>query len=209
MERNMSYLHKPFPSISFIFGLYLFAGSTQASVGWIFENEQLTGATGVEISGSLYNVSFIDDSCINAFDGCDSVDDFTFKTQDDALVAANALLDQVLLDANSSMLLLDSDPETTFGCVQLFTCIIIVPHDTDVAANSMSGIFTTNRAANFSVDEAVPGGGLFRDQNTETNGETFVYAKFTSAQPVPVPAAAWLFGSALLGFAGISKRKRT
>ncbi|MEW8366491.1 MAG: hypothetical protein AB2700_09655, partial [Candidatus Thiodiazotropha taylori] len=31
---------------------------------------------------------------------------------------------------------------------------------------------------------------------------------FLSVNPVPIPAAAWLFGSGLLGFIGVSQRKR-
>ncbi|MFD2113152.1 VPLPA-CTERM sorting domain-containing protein [Thiorhodococcus fuscus] len=34
------------------------------------------------------------------------------------------------------------------------------------------------------------------------------YLSFTAASPVPVPAAGWLFGSAMLGLAGIAKRRK-
>lgn len=34
------------------------------------------------------------------------------------------------------------------------------------------------------------------------------YLSLTSASPVPLPAAGWLFGSAILGLAGIAKRRK-
>jgi len=40
-------------------------------------------------------------------------------------------------------------------------------------------------------------------------GTAFGEFTFAAAQPVPVPAAIWLFGSGLLGLVGIARRKRT
>ena len=48
--------------------------------------------------GNLYDVQFLDGSCISLFNGCDDVSDFTFQTQAAAILASQALLDQVLLD---------------------------------------------------------------------------------------------------------------
>jgi hypothetical protein len=205
----MKNLHIPFLNITFIFGLFLFVSSVQASVGWIADSGQLTGATGVNVNGTLYSVSFIDDTCINTFDGCDSVDDFAFKTEEDAVAAAAALLEQVILDTNSVMLTVDSDPELVSGCDQFFTCKLIVPYFPNVQAGFSNVAWADNWAAAQEVMDTTAISAISRDQYLETNGDVFVYAKFTSAQPVPVPAAVWLFGSALLGFAGISKRKCT
>ena len=53
----------------------------------------LTGATDVDVDGTLYDVQFLDGSCISLFDGCDNAtDDFAFTTNADALVAAQARL---------------------------------------------------------------------------------------------------------------------
>jgi hypothetical protein len=41
------------------------------------------------------------------------------------------------------------------------------------------------------------------------NGKKQSFPAFASAPAVPLPAAAWLFGSALLGLVGIARRKRT
>ena len=40
------------------------------------------------------------------------------------------------------------------------------------------------------------------------NGESFTRAAFVATTPVPLPAAAWLFGSGLLGLIGIARRKK-
>ena len=52
----------------------------------------LTGATGVNVEGTLYDVEFVDGTCAALFDGCDSVNDFTFSTEADALVASQRCL---------------------------------------------------------------------------------------------------------------------
>ena len=55
----------------------------------------LTGATGVNVNGTVYDVEFVEDSCVVAFSGC--AVQLAFSTQSDALAAAQALLDQVRL----------------------------------------------------------------------------------------------------------------
>ena len=52
---------------------------------------QLTGATGVDVSGTLYDVTFEEGSCAEVFSGCDNVsDDFDFDTVAAAEAAAKA-----------------------------------------------------------------------------------------------------------------------
>ena len=48
----------------------------------------------------------------------------------------------------------------------------------------------------------------FTATDTLFNGEDFTIAQFIYLTPVPVPAAAWLFGSGLLGLIGIARRKK-
>ena len=75
----------------------------------------LTGATGVDVDGTLYDVEFVDGTCVALFDGCDSVTDFTFSSEADALAASQALLDQVFLDTAQGDF--DADPGLTSGCI--------------------------------------------------------------------------------------------
>ena len=83
----------------------------------------LIGATGVEVSGTLYDVEFIDGSCIGLFSGCDEASDFAFTTQAAALVAAQVLLDTVFVG------FFDETPYATVTCEPyIFPCDAYIPY---------------------------------------------------------------------------------
>ena len=86
---------------------------------------QLTGAKGVIVDGSLYDVSFKDGTCITLFSGCDQISDFTFSSQTSAIKASKALLDQVFVDG---MYLFDTFPALTTGCTVSNQCYIYTPY---------------------------------------------------------------------------------
>ena len=75
---------------------------------------QLLGASNVNVGGTLYNVQFIDGTCVALFNGCNEASDFTFTEPVSALSAAQALLDQVFLDGPSGSF--DSIPYLTANC---------------------------------------------------------------------------------------------
>jgi len=50
-------------------------------------------------------------------------------------------------------------------------------------------------------------GALINDGDDEINGVLGLRGDFRPPSEVPVPAAVWLFGTALLGFIGISRRR--
>jgi len=108
--------------------LVLVASSAQAATLNVVGG-QLLGASDVLVDGSLYNVEFLDGTCIDLYSGCDDVSDFTFQTQAAALLAAQALLDQVFLDGAD---LFDTNPELTFGCVDTGLCEAGTPYVFDV-----------------------------------------------------------------------------
>lgn len=64
---------------------------------------------------------------------------------------------------------------------------------------------TVTGAASFDVD--ILTGGTWSDVVTQAGGAAVIYSDHTLT-PVPVPAAAWLFGSALLGLAGIGRKRK-
>jgi hypothetical protein len=76
--------------------LVLMAGGAQAATLNVVGG-QLHGAFGVDVGGTLYNVEFLDGTCIALFNGCDAVSDFTFQSSALAAAASQALLDQVFL----------------------------------------------------------------------------------------------------------------
>jgi hypothetical protein len=51
-------------------------------------------------------------------------------------------------------------------------------------------------------------GALISDGDNEINGVLGLDSNFTPIPSVPVPAAVWLFGTALIGFVGMSRRRK-
>lgn len=85
----------------------------------------LLGASGVDVGGVLYDVAFVDGTCIALFDGCDATSDFAFTDGASATAAAQALLDQVLFDGAQG--LFDSFPLLTNGCSFDLFCFVGFP----------------------------------------------------------------------------------
>ncbi|UIP28854.1 hypothetical protein [Photobacterium sp. TLY01] len=86
---------------------------------------QLTGAWNVEVEGTLLDVKFMDGTCIELFNGCDSSTDFYFTTSSAATAASQALLDTVFLDGIDGQF--DSSPDLTLGCEDPDLCRIYTP----------------------------------------------------------------------------------
>ena len=171
----------------------VFALSTNSAT-LVTNGGQLLGAADVDVGGTLYDVSFLDGSCDSLYGGCSS---FTFNTQADAALASQALLDQVFIGA------FDSNPSLTNGINSPLEGEVRTPWVTNL------GVVTLMLARNgddsdfldFVFDDAVA---VSEDTG---NSAIAVYAVWAPS-PVPLPAAAWLFGSALLGLAAV-KRKKT
>ena len=67
------------------------AGPAAAATLLVNGSGQLTGAAGVNVNGTLYDVTFVEGTCFDLFTGCDALADFTFITAADALAASEAL----------------------------------------------------------------------------------------------------------------------
>ena len=74
--------------------LLVMVGS-HARAGLIFNNtnDQLLGADNVLVNGMLYDVRFMDGTCVSLYTGCDDVSDFLFQTPVTATAALQALTD--------------------------------------------------------------------------------------------------------------------
>ena len=94
-------------------GLVLMASGAQA-VTLTVVGGQLMGASSVLVDGALYDVQFVDGTCIDLYNGCDDTSDFTFQTEASAALASQALLDQVFIDGPAGDF--DSDPYLSFSC---------------------------------------------------------------------------------------------
>jgi hypothetical protein len=88
---------------------------------------QLVGAFDVEVAGTLYDVEFVEGTCIALFSGCDEISDTPFASvASGSTLAAQALLDQVFVDGIAGTF--DTDPELTAGCEATNSCIVLIPH---------------------------------------------------------------------------------
>jgi hypothetical protein len=104
---------------------------------------QLFGASNVDVGGVLYDVEFLDGTCIAVYDGCDSNSDFTFQTVGSASVAAQALLDQVFVDGAPGAF--DTDPELSNGCSDTDFCFVDFPFE--IAAGAAINVRVAINAA--------------------------------------------------------------
>jgi hypothetical protein len=166
----------------------------------------LMGASGVNVNGSIYNVQFLTGSCVSTYAGCDDIFDFTFHSGADADAASQALLDQVI----NAYIMVDRNPNFMNGVGSAVSGEIYTPWGRDES----QGIVTYDMVRNH-IDERLDtnlcgiGACIHTDPNSFFGpGTPQAWAKWTEVSPVPVPAAVWLFGTALIGFVGMSRRRK-
>lgn len=174
-------------------------GSSAASL--VVDNGQLIGASGVNVDGTLYNVQFLDGFYS---DTIQDESDLVTTSEAQARSFGQALMDQVLLDTAEG--LFDTDPELTFGCENLNECVVWIPFDIDFNTMLVTAVLAINRRAGAIQPEGVSDNlGQNSYGNNFADDSNWVYADW---QVVPVPAAAWLFVSALGVLAWIRRKAR-
>jgi len=182
--------------------VFLFLGLCGTSHGatLVISGGQLVGATGVTIPGlGISDVSFMEGTCVDLFGGCDANSDFSFSSEVDAQTAAQALLDQVFIG------LYDDDSTLTEGC-DFTSCAARIPWKLSSIGNAVA-VSAVNK--NLGQGSDAVGSSAHLSPNWDSGGTTAsVWAVFTPPTAVPLPAAAWLFLSALgsLAVAGRSRR---
>jgi len=199
----------------------IFYSSASFGVALDVQGGILFGASEVDVNGTLYDVQFLDGTCIELYDGCDQNTDFPFTNpldlNDGALLEAamTALLEQVFIDSTSGAF--DTSPELTNDCTDINGCFVFTPLWVNVGANSggLMSALNANVVENSSNRDHVSagGGGGFRDNDTYPppgfpDRDQKVYAVWSESAVVPIPAAAWLFGTGLLGLVGIARCKK-
>ncbi|NKB59726.1 MAG: hypothetical protein GKS00_25695 [Alphaproteobacteria bacterium] len=182
----------------------LITASAHATVVLQLSGNQLTGATGVEVDGAVYDVVFVDGTCAAVFGSCDQNTQFLFDTAAAAQAAGEALLGQVFVDGPLGQF--DSIPSLTSGCSHGIICSARIPQ----FANDflVNGMVAGNFNASFNDFDEVGPFGLDRLENTSLIIFE-VWAVFTAkeAAAVPAPPALSLFAAGLVGLAAVRRRR--
>ena len=190
---------------------YMYAVWTPAAVQPAIPNVvagKLVGASNVNVGGVLYDVEFVEGTCISVFNGCDSADDFTFSDLAAVNVASQALVDQVFLDGVAGSF--DSDPTSTFGCTNATVGSVQTPYFLVDVDNVSVGI-ALNGAAEAS--DGIADGQTLRTADSAVGlGQFYVFAVWTLVAPPAgpvVPGPGLLVGLALLLTGAWTGRKRS
>lgn len=182
---------------------------------------QLTGAEGVDVGGTLYDVTFAEGTCASVYGACET-SNFDFKSASDALNAARALVSQVYVGQY------DTDVRHIFGCGGATAfCDTYVPFENHVTVQFGS---TFNFAVTHNwnaVSDAPPddfpyyedwaavypviagGVGVSFDSNAYPENDGANWARFTPSMVPGVPeSATWTM--MILGFCtvGVALRRQ-
>lgn len=158
-------------------------------------NNQLLGARNIDVAGTLFDVEFLDGTCVSLFTGCDDSGDFVFANGSDAQAASIALLEQVFLDVEFGDF--DTTPSLTRGIDHELHGVILTPY---IVAHGVLQFATVNNYSVEAVDN-IQLGQLSAGVFTFVTGESSVWAVWKVATDVPEPSTVILL---FLGFAGLS-----
>ena len=186
-----------------LFGSSLSAGHAATYVLAGGPGSELQGATGVIVNGFIYDVSFTDGTCAELFNPCTSFTDFTFQTAGDANDASEALLTQVFNQGD----IYDQDPTLTRGIDDPDLGSIFTPWNSVRGAVELDGM-TNNSGLVMDMNICAVGGCGLAVSFDLADRDNSTYAIWTQVSEVPVPAAAWLFITALIGLAGFGRRRK-
>jgi PEP-CTERM motif len=178
----------------------------------IVDSGKLVGATGVDVLGTLYDVSFVDGTCAQAYGTC-QLSSFAFTSANEALAAAMALDEQVFVDGVQGNF--DTLPSLTMGCIVASSssnCTSFIPFGIgQFGSGLLDSAYVLNKAPTslgFGVDGDT--GTTFTGINTSyLNNNAYTWAKFAPAVASAVPEpATWAMMIVGFGLVGGSMRLR-
>ena len=169
------------------------------------DSGNLSGAKNVNVSDTLYDVSFVDGSFDSIFGSDTNLD---ARSNDEATAFSLALNNQVFLDVSSGNY--NTEANLTNGCNFRFnTCSVITPYEIDLTFASIVDAFH-GRVTGVDRFRAI-----LRDKDTtlfpSTPGfDDTVFADWSVAgTSVPLPGALGLFSFGLAGLLGLFHRRST
>lgn len=185
--------------------LLLITATAGLSATLNIQDGKLMGASGVNVGGSVFDVSFMDGSCVDHHNGCDDPLDFTFSNLAQASAAAQALLDQVFLSTAQGDF--DNQPLLTYGCGAASVCRTLTAYArTGGTALTAASVNLTDVDA--IADRSVTAGhGLGAARGLNWAVWTPVPIATAQLSAVPLPAGGLLLATGLLGFAALRRRK--
>ena len=121
-------------------GIAAMLGTTAARAEPLLHVEAglLTGASGVLVNGTAYDVTFSDGTCNSLQMNCTQ---FTFNNAADAAAASQALLDQVFTGVY------DSTPNLTRGCTIASSCLVSTIYGPDPSGPTDYNVATATNSA--------------------------------------------------------------
>jgi hypothetical protein len=168
----------------------------------------LTGANSVDIGGTFYDIRFSEGSCNSLFGGRCDQRLFAFANAAQALVAGEALLEQVFVDGPVGQF--DSRPDTIFGCTNLQNCHAFIPFQF-VETVELDGTIAIQDVVNNAVGSDVINEMVFAEETLASDFDNYTYVLFTrvsDSNDIPEPGSASLVGLALAAL-GWARRRKT
>ena len=188
---------------------YMFALWTPSAVqaaSPVLVDGKLRGASNVDVDGMLYDVEFVEGTCISVFDGCDSADDFAFGDLATATAASQALVDQVFLDRAEGAF--DTDASITYGCTNPGLGSVQSPYS--LVDDDHIGVGIALNASTEVNDGIADGSTLKTADSSVGAGQFYVFGVWTPAAAVtPLPGPGLIVGLALLVTGAFTGRRMT
>jgi len=159
------------------------------------EGGEFVGINDVYITDNYYHATFVD--------GLVDPANVEMYTEEFAIAATFALLD--LLNTQYPGSLFDTNPSMTLGCSDTPTCYMATPFKKNTEGATQywytENYFNTPTVGNYY-------GSIWVDAIIAGSSDGFTTRIIWSeVSEVPIPAAAWLFGSALLGLGALKRRR--
>ena len=197
----MSYYIRTLKYILSILMMFYAAQTTAAT--FTYSGDQLMGVNGVEALGEIWDVTFH----IGTFDDVDAV--YGLSTPSFTFTSAESEALTIALAADMSVLAGGVlDPEDVNGCSAFNApCAIVTPYTFITLAGDSTDLRVKGWSVEVTPTNVITGGTTEATARRDIEFTHISYAVW-EVSAVPIPAAAWLFGSGLLGLVGVARRKK-